>query len=240
MSRNKGLLIAGALVALVAAASTGTSFAMESDDEPKGKTVCEAQGDVTHEGTEDKIGAFSNEFDEGTLMRVTNTENGKSVTAPVIGPAGSCVLLTLNALKEIQNNENNLVIRQNKVEVVGKAGDEDPAPPQDDEDKNEQKPDEQEQPDADEQVGEVVCEGDQLRSQGFGNDVGFLSKDFEDGSILKATNVKTGKFVTGPVIGTSGSCALLTLGALRGIQENPNNELIREARVELISGQRRQ
>jgi hypothetical protein len=212
---------------------------MESDDDAVGKEVCQQQGDVTHEGTDDEVGAFSNEFDEGTVLKVTNTENDKSVEVPIIGNAGSCVLLTLSALKEIQNNENNLVIRQNRVELV-KGGENEDQPEQDqDQPEQDQDQPDKDQPDADEQEGddaegEIVCEGEQITHSGDGKEVGFTSDEFGEGSILKITNLKNGKSATGPVVGGSGSCLLLTLPALREIQENPNNEVIRENRVELI------
>jgi hypothetical protein len=57
----------------------------------------------------------SNTFPNGTRLKITNLDNGKSTTVPVTGVSGSCALLNVAAMDQIREAGKN-VIRRNTVE----------------------------------------------------------------------------------------------------------------------------
>jgi hypothetical protein len=89
-----------------------------AQDQPAtGDVVC-AGSTVTLSGETGAPAASSNQFPAGTQLKVTNLDNGKSITVEVTGPSGSCALLNNEAFEQIHEEGKNL-IRNAKIERVG-------------------------------------------------------------------------------------------------------------------------
>ncbi|MDT7804207.1 MAG: hypothetical protein QOI78_7640 [Actinomycetota bacterium] len=73
---------------------------------------------VTLSGDGGSPAASSDQFPVGTMLKVTNLDNAKSVTVPVTSTSGSCVLLNNSAFAEIHQAGKQLV-RNAKIEKVG-------------------------------------------------------------------------------------------------------------------------
>jgi hypothetical protein len=82
-----------------------------------GSVVC-AGSTVTLDGQAGDAGATSGTFPKGTLLKVTNLDNNLSITVPVTGPSGSCVLLNNTAFNAI-HEQGKLLIRHARIERVG-------------------------------------------------------------------------------------------------------------------------
>ncbi|MBP2474266.1 hypothetical protein JOF53_003138 [Crossiella equi] len=81
-----------------------------------GETVCRGNT-VTLSAEGGAPGATSNQFPVGTLLRVTNLDNGKTTTVPVTGVSGSCVLLNSAAYEQVRE-AGKFVIRRAVVQRV--------------------------------------------------------------------------------------------------------------------------
>jgi hypothetical protein len=82
-----------------------------------GDVVCKGST-VTLSGTAGAPAASSNAFPIGTSLKVTNTDNNKSITVKVTEPSGSCVLLNDAAFNQIHEDGKQL-IRHAIIERVG-------------------------------------------------------------------------------------------------------------------------
>ncbi|MEV6845345.1 hypothetical protein [Actinoplanes sp. NPDC051411] len=82
-----------------------------------GDVVCKGST-VTLSGTAGAPAASSNAFPIGTSLKVTNTDNNKSITVKVTEPSGSCVLLNDAAFNQI-HEDGKLLIRHAIIERVG-------------------------------------------------------------------------------------------------------------------------
>jgi hypothetical protein len=82
-----------------------------------GQVVC-AGSTVTLSGEAGTPAASSNQFPAGTQLKVTNLDNGRSITVEVTGPSGSCALLNDAAFEQVREAGKNL-IRNAKIERVG-------------------------------------------------------------------------------------------------------------------------
>ena len=81
------------------------------------QVVCKGST-VTLSGEGGAPAASSNQFPEGTRLRVTNLDNNRSTTVKVNAPSGSCVLLNNAAFEQVRKPGQN-VIRNVRVERVG-------------------------------------------------------------------------------------------------------------------------
>ena len=172
-------------------------------------------------------GVTSNKFAVGTQLKITNLDNNKSTTVPVIGTSASCALLNTAAMEQVREAGKN-VIRNNKVEVVSGAGAGQPAaqPPA-------AQPPAAQPPAAQPATGQVVCGGSTVTLSGEGGAPGASSNQFPVGTQLKITNLDNNKSTTVSVTGVSGSCALLNNAAFEQVRE-PGKFLIRNARIEKV------
>jgi hypothetical protein len=93
-----------------AAATSGAAAAA-------GKVVCKGST-VTLSGAGGAPSASSNQFPVGTMLKVTNLDNAKSITVPVTAASGSCALLNNTAFNQIHQAGKQL-IRNAKIEKVG-------------------------------------------------------------------------------------------------------------------------
>jgi hypothetical protein len=82
-----------------------------------GKVVCKGST-VTLSGEAGAPAASSNVFPVGTSLKVTNTDNNKSITVKVTGPSGSCALLNDAAFNQI-HEDGKFLIRHAIIERVG-------------------------------------------------------------------------------------------------------------------------
>lgn len=82
-----------------------------------GDVVCKGST-VTLSGTGGAPGALSNAFPIGTSLKVTNTDNNKSIVVKVTEPSGSCILLNDAAFNQI-HEDGKLLIRHAIIERVG-------------------------------------------------------------------------------------------------------------------------
>ncbi|MFC0433118.1 hypothetical protein [Kutzneria buriramensis] len=62
--------------------------------------------------------ASSNQFPKGTMLKVTNLDNNKSITVPVTSTSGSCVLLDNGAFNQI-HEQGKFLIRHALIQKVG-------------------------------------------------------------------------------------------------------------------------
>jgi hypothetical protein len=82
-----------------------------------GEVVCKGNT-VTLSGEAGAPAASSGTFPVGTTLKVTNTDNNKSITVKVTGPSGSCALLNDAAFNQI-HEEGKFLIRHAIIERVG-------------------------------------------------------------------------------------------------------------------------
>ncbi|WP_309109915.1 hypothetical protein [Saccharothrix sp.] len=206
--RARRWTIAAGLVAVVAAGA-GTALALGGGS---AGTACQGQA-LTFSAEGGAPGVTSNQFPAGTQLKITNLDNGKSATLPVVGVSGSCALLNNAAMEQLREPGKNL-IRRNTVEVVSQAR---PATTS-----NQAAP-----------SGQQVCNGSTVTLSGDGGAPGATSNQFPVGTKLKITNLDNGKSTTVPVVGPSGSCALLNNAAFEQVRE-PGKFLIRRALIEKV------
>jgi hypothetical protein len=82
-----------------------------------GQVVC-AGDTVTTNGLGGTPGVASGTFPLGTVLRITNLDNNKSITVPVTDVSGSCALLNTSAFNQI-HEPGKLLIRRATIEKVG-------------------------------------------------------------------------------------------------------------------------
>jgi hypothetical protein len=82
-----------------------------------GEVVCKGNT-VTLSGEGGAPAASSGTFPIGTTLKVTNTDNNKSITVKVTGPSGSCALLNDAAFNQI-HEDGKFLIRHAIIERVG-------------------------------------------------------------------------------------------------------------------------
>ena len=198
-----------------------------------GRAVCQGAA-LTFAAGGGAAGATSNQFPVGTRLKVTNLDNNKSVTVPITGVSGSCVLLNETAMEAVREPGKNL-IRRNRVELVGsapQAGAPQAGAPQ------------AGAPQAGAPLagapqnnggasGQVVCAGSTVTLSGEGGAPAASSNQFPPGTRLKVTNLDNNKSTTVSVTGVSGSCTLLNNAAFEQVRE-PGKFLIRRARIERV------
>ncbi|MDG4791214.1 hypothetical protein O7626_35860 [Micromonospora sp. WMMD1102] len=86
-------------------------------DDPSSEVICKG-GTVTLFNEDAGPAASSGTFPIGTTLKVTNLDNGKSVTVRVTSPSGSCVLLNDAAFEQVRE-PGKFVIRRPVVERIG-------------------------------------------------------------------------------------------------------------------------
>lgn len=86
-------------------------------DPATGDVVCDGST-VTLSGEAGAPAASSSEFPAGTRLKVTNLDNGRSVTVEVTGVSGSCVLLNDAAFEQVRE-PGKFLIRRAVIERVG-------------------------------------------------------------------------------------------------------------------------
>jgi len=188
-----------------------------------GRAVCQGAA-LTFAAGGGAAGATSSQFPVGTRLKVTNLDNNKSVTVPITGVSGSCVLLNETAMEVVREPGKNL-IRRNRVELVGSApqagaplaGAPQAGAPQNNGGAS----------------GQVVCAGSTVTLSGEGGAPAASSNQFPAGTRLKVTNLDNNKSTTVSVTGVSGSCTLLNNAAFEQVRE-PGKFLIRRARIERV------
>jgi len=82
-----------------------------------GKVVCKGST-VTLSGEAGVPAASSGTFPIGTVLKVTNLDNNKSITVQVATPSGSCVLLNNAAFEQVRE-PGKFLIRRAVIERVG-------------------------------------------------------------------------------------------------------------------------
>ena len=82
-----------------------------------GEVVCKGST-VTLSGEAGAPAASSGTFPVGTTLKVTNTDNNKTITVKVTGPSGSCALLNDAAFNQI-HEAGKFLIRHAIIERVG-------------------------------------------------------------------------------------------------------------------------
>jgi hypothetical protein len=82
-----------------------------------GDVVCDGST-VTLSGEDGAPAASSNQFPQGTRLKVTNLDNDKSITVEVTGVSGSCVLLNDAAFEQVRE-PGKFLIRRAVIERVG-------------------------------------------------------------------------------------------------------------------------
>ncbi|NDZ69863.1 MULTISPECIES: hypothetical protein [unclassified Streptomyces] len=82
-----------------------------------GEQVC-AGSTVTLSGEGGAPAASSNQFPVGTMLKVTNLDNGRSTTVEVNSVSGSCALLNNAAFEQVRE-EGKFLIRRALIEKVG-------------------------------------------------------------------------------------------------------------------------
>lgn len=87
------------------------------EDDAAGEVVCPGST-VTLSGEAGAPAASSDQFPIGTRLRVTNLDNGRSITVEVTSVSGSCVLLNDAAFEQVRE-AGNFVVRRATVERVG-------------------------------------------------------------------------------------------------------------------------
>ena len=90
---------------------SGTATGTAANQVCKGSTV-------TLSGESGNAAASSNQFPAGTMLKVTNLDNNKSITVPVTSTSGSCVLLNNTAFNQIHEAGKQL-IRHALIQKVG-------------------------------------------------------------------------------------------------------------------------
>jgi len=89
---------------------SGTATGTVANQVCKGSTVTTSgSGGLT---------ASSNQFPKGTMLKVTNLDNNKSITVPVTSTSGSCVLLDNGAFNQI-HEQGKFLIRKALIQKVG-------------------------------------------------------------------------------------------------------------------------
>jgi hypothetical protein len=84
---------------------------------PAGEVVCKGST-VTLSGEAGAPFASSGTFPIGTVLKVTNLDNNKSITVKVATPSGSCVLLNNAAFEQVRE-PGKFLIRRAVIERVG-------------------------------------------------------------------------------------------------------------------------
>lgn len=110
--RARRWTIAAGLVAVVAAGA-GTALAMGGGS---ARSACQGQA-LTFSAEGGAPGITSDQFPVGTKLKITNLDNGKSTTVPVVGPSGSCALLNTAAFEQVRE-PGKFLIRRALVERV--------------------------------------------------------------------------------------------------------------------------
>jgi hypothetical protein len=82
-----------------------------------GSTVC-AGSTVTLSGESGAPAASSNQFPQGTRLKVTNLDNNKSITVTVTSVSGSCALLNNAAFEQVRE-PGKFLIRRALIQRVG-------------------------------------------------------------------------------------------------------------------------
>jgi hypothetical protein len=99
------------------ATSAAASVAPSASVAPAGAVVC-AGSTVTLSGEAGAPAASSNQFPQGTKLKVTNLDNNKSTVVTVTSTSGSCALLN-NAAFELVREPGKFLIRHAVIERVG-------------------------------------------------------------------------------------------------------------------------
>jgi hypothetical protein len=86
-------------------------------DPATGDVVCDGST-VTLSGEAGAPAASSSQFPSGTRLKVTNLDNGRSITVEVTGVSGSCVLLNDAAFEQVRE-PGKFLIRRAVIERVG-------------------------------------------------------------------------------------------------------------------------
>jgi hypothetical protein len=98
-------------------AAPGTKPPAAGNNSGTGEVVCKGST-VTLSGEAGAPFASSGTFPIGTVLRVTNLDNNKSITVKVATPSGSCVLLNNAAFEQVRES-GKFLIRRAVIERVG-------------------------------------------------------------------------------------------------------------------------
>jgi hypothetical protein len=82
-----------------------------------GNVVCKGST-VTLSGEAGTAAASSGTFPVGTILKVTNLDNNRSITVKVTEPSGSCVLLNNAAFEQVRE-PGKFLVRRAVIELVG-------------------------------------------------------------------------------------------------------------------------
>lgn len=108
---------AGCVAANAGGAQATDTQASGANGAKAGSVVCPGST-VTLSGAGGAPAAASNQFPVGTMLKITNLDNAKSVTVPVTAASGSCALLNNSAFAKIREPGKQLV-RNAKIQKVG-------------------------------------------------------------------------------------------------------------------------
>jgi hypothetical protein len=230
MHWSKGWIV-GAGVFSVVAAIGGTAFALAgsgaSSSQPgvAGKEVCGGQT-VRTTSAKGPATVLSDKFPVGTLLRVTNTANGRVITVSVTGPSTGCAVLNtaaFDSLSSAETGERESVLRRIRVEIVGNA----PAPVP-----TTRTPVSRVR--ASGTVGPVVCDGATVGLSAVGGAPGAFSAQLPVGTSVRVTNLDNGKQTTVRVIGVGPACVVLNSAAFDLVGES-GKSVIKRVQIEKVT-----
>jgi rare lipoprotein A (peptidoglycan hydrolase) len=122
---DQAAAVAADCVATAAAGGAQATDTQATDTQATGGQDAAAAGDVvcpgstvTTSGDGGTPAASSNQFPVGTMLKVTNLDNAKSITVPVTSTSGSCALLNNAAFAKVHEAGKQL-IRNAKIQQVG-------------------------------------------------------------------------------------------------------------------------
>ncbi|MFC4148225.1 hypothetical protein ACFO0M_18385 [Micromonospora mangrovi] len=232
--QRKHVLAAGVAVVASAVVAIGTGFGF-ADTTPARQSAC--PGSVTFSAEAGAPAATSDRFPVGTRLRVTNLDNGRAATVPVVGPSGSCVLLNAAAMDLVREPGRN-VIRRNLVERLAGDAAQPGGLPGRGRQPGETRPGAAQpaagsaRPPAAGGAASSAC-GGAITFSADGGAPAATSGQFPVGTRLRVTNLDNGRAATVPVVGPSGSCVLLNAAAMELIRE-PGKNLVRRNVVEVL------
>ncbi|KOV80746.1 hypothetical protein ADL03_31355 [Nocardia sp. NRRL S-836] len=169
-------------------------------------------------------GVLSDRFPTGTSLRVTNVANGRTITVPVVGTAAKCALLNNAAFEALRSPDAGrgaaeTVLRRARVEIVGNA----PAPMVSSLPRVR----------ASGVVGSVVCDGASVGLSDVGGEATAFSSQLPVGTVVRVTNLDSGRQVTVRVVGVGNGCVVLNRAAFALVGESGEN-VVKRAQIEQV------
>ncbi|WP_154697454.1 hypothetical protein [Lentzea guizhouensis] len=226
MRWSRGWITAAGVVSVVAAVG-GTAFALagsgalSSQSSVAGKEVCAGQPVELRE-VGGPAGVLSDQLVVGTSLRITNLANSRTITVPVVGTSTKCAALNFAAFEAVRTPDAGrgpaeTVFRRVRVEIVGNA----PAPV------------ESSQPRA-EAAGRVVCDGAVVQLSDVGGRAAGFSSQLPIGTVVRVTNLDSGRAVTVEVVATGNGCLGLNRAAFGKVAES-GMSVVKRVRIEEVT-----